>query len=85
MTKPLNLTKLATLVDVMTDAVKRYDEETWDFDPNDPTRSHLARAAAEGELRGTILRLGGKVYCRFYERPTPTARWSAITIDLAKA
>jgi hypothetical protein len=28
---------------------------------------------------------GSKQYIRFYERPTATARWTAVTIDLAQA
>lgn len=36
-------------------------------------------------IHDAIRIVGAKVYCRFYERPSPTARWQAVTIDLAKA
>lgn len=44
-------------------------------------RWQRAMAAIHDAIRIT----GSKQYFRFYERPTPTARWTPITIDLAQA
>ncbi len=36
-------------------------------------------------IRNSITVTGSKEYVRFYERPSPTDEWRAVTIDLAKA
>lgn len=36
-------------------------------------------------IRDSIRVIGSKTYIRFYSRPSPTAAWSSITIDLAAA
>lgn len=36
-------------------------------------------------IRDAIRIIGSREYVRFYRRPTPTAKWEAVTIDLAKA
>lgn len=36
-------------------------------------------------IRDAMRVVGSKLYVRFYRRPTSTASWEAITIDLAKA
>lgn len=40
---------------------------------------------AQDAIRDAMRVVSSKEYVRFYERDTPTARWRAITIDLAKA
>jgi len=41
--------------------------------------------SAMDAIHDAIRITGSKQYFRFYERPTTTARWSAVTIDLAQA
>jgi precorrin-3B methylase len=36
-------------------------------------------------IRDAMRVVGSKTYVRFYERPSQTAAWEAITIDLSKA